>query len=94
MADQYLTISTIAGSWTMTQRITACAAQQAQDTPETWTAEHRWDWASTPNWATQWDYAVETHPPVEGEIYDPGADQTVITDQDILTRVQQLLGTS
>ena len=83
----------IATSATMGQRVAACAAQQGQESPEAWASGQRWAWASTPNWAAQWDYAVQTHPPVEGDpVYDPGADPAAITDTDILTRVQQLLG--
>lgn len=93
MTDTYLTMGTIAYSSSMTQRVIACAAQQDQSLPDVWASQNRWEWASTPSWAEKWDYAVATHPPVEGEVYDPGADATVITDGDILSRVQQLLET-
>jgi hypothetical protein len=104
MADSYLAISAIAANMTMNERVRACATQQAHlgnapdiDDPIVWTAENRYLWASSPEWGEKWDYAVETHPPEppteenpNPPAYDPGADEAVITDADILATVQEL----
>ena len=71
MADSYMTISIVAGSYSMTQRMTACVSQQQHlgNTPSitgnasAWVTENRFLWASAPSWAEKWDYAVATHPP-------------------------------
>jgi len=86
MADQYLTIAVIAESVAMHRRVTACAAQQGQSNPETWTSEQRWGWAAAPGWGEAWDSAVASG------IDDPGADPAVITDGQILAQVQAMLG--
>lgn len=88
MADQYLTIAEVAMDVDMRNRVTACAAQQGHPSPEKWAWDNAYTWASTSSWAEKWDYAVATHTDPE---YSPGADPAVITDGDILTRVQQLL---
>lgn len=90
MTDAYLTISEIAASGSMASRVSACAASEGMTSGvEMWTTSHRWEWAATPSWAEKWDYAVETHP--DEEDYDPGADDTVITDADILSAIQPMV---
>jgi hypothetical protein len=101
MADSYLAISQIAADGAMTQRVTACAAQQQRegltiepDAP-TWTLHNRYSWASSPTWGEKWASALAAHendpPPQEGDtIYQPGADPAVISDGDILSTVQAL----
>lgn len=90
----YLTVSTIAGDQSMTSRVTACVAveQTAGNPPDgdpnQWAFDHRWAWASTPAWSEAWDSAVAGGNP------NPGGDPAVITDAMILTRVQQLSGTT
>jgi len=91
MADSYLTISEIAIDHAMRNRVAACAAQQGHPEPEQWSWDNAYIWASTPTWGEKWDYAVNTHPDEEFPDYSPGADPAVITDADILTRVQQML---
>ena len=89
----YLSVSQMTQSSSLSQRISACAAVEQTSgnppagDPETWTWEHRWDWASTPGWSAAWDSAVA------GGVDNPGADDTVITDGMILSRVQELAGT-
>jgi hypothetical protein len=50
-----------------------------------WAAQRAWDLAATPGWAEKWDSAEAAG------ITDPGASDAVITDADLLSRVQQLL---
>lgn len=86
MADSYLTISVIASDSNMTNRITACAAQQGiTNSPQMWAVQNAYGWASAPGWAEKWDYAVA------GSVEEPGADPAVITDGDILAQVQSML---
>lgn len=94
MTDSYLAISQIANDSYMNQRVLACAAQQqnlgAQIEASTWAWENRFFWASSPTWGEKWDYAHASHPDEPG--YQAGADPAVITDADILTTVQTLIG--
>jgi hypothetical protein len=86
MADQYLTIATIAHDAHMIYRVSACAAQQhAPIDPQSWAAQNSYAWAASPTWAEKWDSAVAS------DIAEPGADPAVITDGDILATVQGLL---
>jgi hypothetical protein len=102
----YLTQDAIASSPAMQHRVAQCAAQEGVGTnpspgdpvtgrpmdPDRWTLEHRRQWASAPDWDDAWEYALNTHPPVEGEpAYDPGTDDAVITDGQILGQVQSML---
>lgn len=71
-------------------RVTAAVASenQAGNTeadPERWTADNRHYWAASPGWADAWESALASDNP------DPGADEAVITDQQILSAVQSLL---
>jgi hypothetical protein len=102
MTDTYLTISEIAGNSAMHQRMQACVTQQSHlgnlpnvDNVASWVGVNSYLWASSPGWAEKWDYATATHPaqdPPETPPYDPGRDDTVITDPDILSTVQALGG--
>lgn len=65
-------------------RIVACAAIEDIPNPEQWAEVRAWDFASTPGWAEQWAYGVAAN------VERPGRDEGVITDGDILGRVQQL----
>lgn len=97
MPDPYLAISAIAADPYMTERLRACAAQELREgDPGVWVYENRYAWASSPSWGEKWSYAVETHPPdpenPDAPEYQPGADEAVITDADILSTVQALTG--
>lgn len=92
----YLTQNTIANSRYMLDRVAQAAAQEDAGgpgvDPDRWTYDHRRDWAAAPGWDTAWEYAVNTHPPVDGEEpYDPGSDEAVITDGMILAQVQSMV---
>jgi hypothetical protein len=80
----YMQMADMRDSRSMARRVAACAAQQGYFDPDTWTARHSWQWAATPGWDGKWESAV-----VAGNL-DPGADAAVITDGDILSRVQQI----
>lgn len=85
--DQYLTISTVADDSHMVRRVSACAAQQnAPGDPVQWAYDNRYTWAASPGWAAAWDSALASDNP------NPGADPAVITDGQILSQVQTMLG--
>lgn len=89
----YLTQSKISEDAYITARIAQCAAQQgcAQDgiDPDTWAREWRRVWASSPGWDGKWESALARPDNPPG--YLPGADEAVITDQDILSQVQAMM---
>jgi hypothetical protein len=99
MADSYLSISEIANDQWMRERMIAAATQQShlgsaplvQPTPYAWVEDHRYLWASSPDWGAAWDSALAAHP--DDPDYQPGQDPAVITDGMILATVQQLGGT-
>ena len=81
----YATIAAITQNLSLSMRLTACAAEQQKPTPySSWVAEHIWQIAAAPGWAQKWESAVAA------EIADPGADESVITDADILAVVQPM----
>jgi hypothetical protein len=81
----YLTQSTIANDPSLTERIRSCYAQETRTDPVTWVYNNRYVWAASPEWDVKWEYAVNS------DNNNPGADNTVITDGDILATVQQLI---
>ena len=85
MSDRYLTIAAIAADECARKRFTACAAQQGVSEPERWVLTFRWRLAASPGWAEAWDYAVNTG------VEEPGCNDAVITDMQILSAVQALL---
>jgi hypothetical protein len=90
----YLTQNEIAGNSAMVSRVAQCAAQEDVPEPDVWTQQNRRDWAAAPGWDAAWESARASHPepdPGEGPVgapYDPGADEAVITDAQILAQVQ------
>jgi hypothetical protein len=85
----YLTQSKIAVNPYMTTRVAQCAAEEGQAEPDSWAGQHSRQWGASPGWDEAWEYAVNTHP--DEPDYDPGADETVITDQMILSTIQPML---
>lgn len=57
-----------------------------------WVEQNRYVWASSPGWGAAWDSALAAHPPDTEPDYQPGADASVITDGQILSTVQLLVG--
>jgi len=93
MSDSFVAIAEIAADAWMGERMRACASQQAHlntwpDDPIEWVSDNRYIWASSPSWGEKWTYAQATHP--DDPNYQPGRDDAVITDADILTTVQTL----
>jgi hypothetical protein len=101
MADSYLAISAIANDEFMQERLKACATQQAHlgnasvitddpiNRPDTWSAinwveQNKYLWASSPSWGEKWASALA------GGEEEPGKNEAVITDADILATVQAL----
>lgn len=105
MADSYKSIAVIANDEHIKERMRACATQQAHlgnapiisndpvNKPDTWAAinwveQNRYLWAASPSWGEKWASALVSH---AGETdYQPGNDEAVITDADILAVVQSL----
>ena len=91
----YSTVVEIQQSRSLMDRCTAAVAEEITSGStegdskfsNQWVSERSWDLASTPGWFDKWESAVA------GGIADPGANAGVITDADILARVQQLLAT-
>lgn len=88
----YNIITEMYHSQSLTQRCTASVASEVVagapgDTAvaNSWVTQRAWDIAATPGWADQWASAVA------GGISDPGANEAVITDAEILSRIQQLM---
>lgn len=98
MADPFLAIAEIANDVHMNARMNAAATQQAAyetqfvqpEAPLSWVAGNRWVWAASPGWGAKWRFAEDSHP--DDPEYQPGRDESVITDGDILSAVQTLMG--
>ena len=100
MTDSYLSIAAIANDEFMRERMIACVTQQQElgsiiiDLPNTavpynaqaWVETNSYVWASSPDWGAAWDSALA------GGNEAPGKDPAVITDGQILSTVQFLLG--
>ena len=87
MADTYLAISAIANDAHMQERVRACYAQQTEGSdPVNWAWTNRYDWASAPGWGEAWDSALASG------VEEPGKDPAVISDDQVLSQVQSMLG--
>lgn len=100
MTDSYLSIAAIANDEFMRERMIACVTQQQHlgsinvDLPNTavpynaqaWVEANSYLWAASPDWGAAWDSALA------GGNEAPGKDPAVITDGQILSTVQALLG--
>lgn len=89
----YLTQNAIANNRAMLDRTAqAAAGEQVSGDPDRWAYDNRRTWSSAPGWDAAWESSLVSHPPVEDEEpYDPGADEAVITDGQILSQVQTML---
>ena len=82
----YLTQNEIAENRAMLNRVAQAAAQEkASGDPDRWAYENRRTWASAPGWSDSWESSKVTNPEDD---YDPGSDEAVITDGQILSQVQ------
>jgi hypothetical protein len=97
MADSYLAIAAIANDEFMRERMTAAATQQAHlgnsslvvqgpngSDPQDWVNRNAYLWAASPSWGEKWASALA------GGEEEPGKNEAVITDADILSTVQAL----
>lgn len=102
MTDSYLSIAAIANDEFMQERMTACVTQQqhlgsiniglanvaSPYNAQAWVETNCYVWAASPDWGAAWDSALA------GGNEAPGKDPAVITDGQILSTVQALLGPS
>ena len=87
MTDTYSAVSAVANDAFMQERVRACYAQQTPGLdPVKWTWDHRYDWAAAPGWGAAWESALASN------IEQPGKDPSVITDEQILSQVQAMVG--
>lgn len=82
----YLTQGQIADNRAMQTRVAQCAVGEGlMGDADRWTYEQRRTWASAPGWDAAWESALAA------SIEDPGADEAVITDAQILSQVQTMI---
>jgi hypothetical protein len=82
----YSSIVDMANSASLIGRVTACAAQEGIDNPETWTRSNVWKICSSPGWAAAWQFATDNYQVNANPDY--GARTDVISDSDVLAAVQ------
>lgn len=82
----YLTQNEISTNGAMFGRVAQCAASEGVPDPNTWADVNRREWAASPGWDTAWESARASHG--GNPSYDPGSDEAVITDGQILAAVQ------
>lgn len=85
----YTSIAAMRSSTSLQLRIAACASTQdvGQD-PVIWVSMNMWQFVTQDGWAQAWDDATAEHDPNVNP--DTGARTDVITDDMILTAVQQV----
>lgn len=88
----YMDIARMTSSGSLLLRLSAAAAQEqaagaALDPiqPDSWAGTYRWHLVSAPGWADAWASAEAAGNP------DPGADEAVITDAQILAQTQAVI---
>lgn len=84
----YTSIRDIATDGSLMSRITAAAAIEGIDNPESWVNSRMWQFAAQPSWGDKWAYAQDTYQVNANP--DLGARDDVISDADILAAVQAL----
>jgi hypothetical protein len=93
----YLTQNEIANNFAMQNRVAQAATSEALPdgvSADEWMVDHRRTWAAAPGWDAAWESAKVSHPDdpdAPGTHYDPGEDESVITDGMILSQVQSML---
>jgi hypothetical protein len=92
----YLDQSAIANNAAMFERVAQAATEEGQADADAWARANARAWAAAPGWDDAWASALASHPPPEpgGQftgVYDPGSDESVITDAMILSQVQAML---
>lgn len=82
----YYDVSLLASDGDFISRTRACAATEGETDPVTWTNDHIWEMAGTPGFGDKYSYAINTG------VENPGRNESVITDADILSAVQTIQG--
>jgi hypothetical protein len=82
--DKYWSVALIVQDADLQQRVIAAAAKEDIPEPSYWAMSHVWDYAAQPGWGEKYQYAIDSLNP------NPGRDDSVITDGDILTAVQAI----
>lgn len=87
MADEYSVIALIAIDTDFRNRITAAVVKEkiAHD-PEKWVWDRRWEIAALPSWAEKVGYWMSANSATTGWQND----QTVISDNDILSGIENI----
>jgi len=80
----YYDVSLLAADGDFISRTTACAATEGIAEPNQWAIEHQWEMAATPGFGDKYSYAIATG------VENPGRNESVISDGDILSAVQAL----
>lgn len=83
----YSTLALMAKDADFQDRITACVATQGIRDAERWATDNRWAIAGQPGFDEAYSYALNI-----GTIAAPGRDVSVISDTQLLSAVQLLLG--
>ncbi|MCS3426735.1 hypothetical protein [Leucobacter aridicollis] len=81
----FYTQALIAADQDIVLRVTACAARERVQDPHSWTAQRMWEFSAQPGWREKYASALASG------VQDPGRDEWVITDADILAAVQSIL---
>lgn len=83
----YATVATMRQDPWIRDRVAACVATEGIAVrPEEWPIVHAWGLAVQPGWSAAWESALAAHP--DDPDYQPGRDESVITDGMILSAVQ------
>jgi hypothetical protein len=77
-------ISQLAADNDFIQRTRACVASEGEPDPVGWSNDHMWQMAGTPGFGDKYSYAINTG------VENPGRNESVITDGDILSAVQAI----
>lgn len=82
--DKLSSIALLSKDNDLQQRVTAAAALQRIPDPSFWAMSHTWDYAARSTWGSKYQHAIDTF------VQHPGRDDSVITDSDILSAVQEI----
>lgn len=83
----YNSISDISEDTALRKRITACAATEGLQGPWGFVDQYIWAFATQPGWGDAYASAQA------GGMLDPGRNESVITDSQILSAVQAVIAT-
>lgn len=79
----YWAIAQMRGDLDLLGRVVACVALEGDRSPEWWAQQHMWQVVARTDWAQAWEYALAAGTSA------PGREPAVITDQMILSAVQE-----